>query len=101
MLAWLRRRGSKLRLNHDDHETQLRTLAAAELASRAERAGFFEAVMRDQRWGQLAESDRHIAKRRLADHFSGSAPDVVNQLAGAMSVANDAAYLDGEGDGDE
>lgn len=86
VLDWLRRRAKKLNLDADDYETQQRTLAAAELALRADRQGYFEACLRNQKWSQLPDADLSRAKHRLAEHFAGSMPAVVSELAGAMAA---------------
>lgn len=98
VLDWLRRRASKLNLNADDYEIQQRALAAAELAGRADKAGYFEACLRNQKWALLSDADLSRAKRRLADHFAGSMPDVAKELAGAMAAPN---FVSGEGFDDE
>lgn len=98
VLDWLRSRAKKLNLDAGNYDTQVRALATAELASRADRPGYFEACMRNQKWHLLSDADLFRAKRRLADHFAGSMPGIVNDLVAKLAVRDHVPVLDEDDD---
>ncbi|MBI1348801.1 hypothetical protein GC163_21215 [bacterium] len=101
VLAWLKTRSKKLRLDPDHHETRLRTLATAEGALRSDGPGFFEACMRNQRWEMLSDGDLATGKRRLQEHDTSHLPGLVNQLSNKLAISTIPGIDDAECDDDE